>query len=164
MASGRRSLNPGQRAGAITGARASANQPGSQNYAGISDPAIDELIQQDHLRARIATNRSRPPRRSTACLLAHHYVVPMFYSQRLAHRLLGQASTGRRSCPITASAFPTIWWSKPPRNERALRVERLAPYGDANHGRIALAARADGLADDMERCGQTAAQTREASC
>jgi microcin C transport system substrate-binding protein len=89
---------------------ASVDQQGSKNYAGISDPAIDELIRKiifaptrDEL---IATTRALD-----RVLLAHHYVVPLFYSkaQRIAYwnHLVRPAEL-----PYYGLGFPDVWWSK----------------------------------------------------
>ncbi len=88
----------------------SANQQGSRNYAGISDPAIDELIR----KVIFAPNREElvaTTRALDRVLLAHHYVVPLFYSKsvRVAYwnRLVHL-----KDLPYYSTGFPDSWWSK----------------------------------------------------
>jgi len=89
---------------------ASVDQPGSKNYAGIADPAIDDLIKKiifasdrDEL---IATTRALD-----RVLLAHHYVIPLFYSkaQRVAY---WNHLTHPQELPYYGLGFPDVWWSK----------------------------------------------------
>lgn len=87
----------------------SANEQGSQNYAGIADPAIDALIQM------ITTAADRPEQVAAVkaldrVLLANHYVVPLFYSgeEKLAY---WKTITHPQTLPYYSTGFPTIWWS-----------------------------------------------------
>lgn len=103
------SLVPGNEQSDYWGS-ASANQQGSKNYAGISDPAIDELIR----RIIFAPNRDELVATAHALdrvLLAHHYVVPLFYAkaQRIAYwnNLVRPAEL-----PYYGLGFPNVWWSK----------------------------------------------------
>lgn len=103
------SLVPGNEQADYWGS-ASANQQGSKNYAGISDPAIDELIR----RIIFAPNRDELVATAHALdrvLLAHHYVVPLFYAkaQRIAYwnNLVRPAEL-----PYYGLGFPNVWWSK----------------------------------------------------
>lgn len=89
---------------------ASVDQQGSKNYAGISDPAVDELIR----RIIFAPNRAELVATTHALdrvLLAHHYLVPMFYSksQQVAYwnHLARPAEL-----PYYSLGFPDVWWSK----------------------------------------------------
>jgi microcin C transport system substrate-binding protein len=89
---------------------ASVDQQGSKNYAGIADPAIDELIR----RIIFAPNRAELVATTHALdrvLLAHHYLVPMFYSksQQVAYwnHLARPAEL-----PYYSLGFPDVWWSK----------------------------------------------------
>ena len=89
---------------------ASANQPGSKNYAGISDPAIDDLIR----RIIFAPNRDELVATAHALdrvLLAHHYVVPLFYAK--AQRIAYWNNLARPAdLPYYGLGFPDVWWSK----------------------------------------------------
>ncbi len=102
------SMNPGNEQRGYWGSE-SANTPGSQNYAGISDPAVDQLIDM------ITSAKDRDEQVAAIhamdrVLLANHYVVPLFYSgeekfaywNRIAHP---------KDLPTYSSGFPTIWWS-----------------------------------------------------
>lgn len=102
-------MNPGNEQAGYWGS-ASANQPGSRNYAGIADPAVDELIKlittaktrEDQVAATHALDR---------VLLANHFVIPLFYSgeakiaywAKLAHP---------EPLPEYGIGFPNIWWAK----------------------------------------------------
>ncbi|HWU62733.1 MAG TPA: extracellular solute-binding protein [Ensifer sp.] len=102
------SMNPGNEQRGYWGSE-SANTPGSQNYAGIADPAVDQLIDM------ITSAKDRDEQVAAIhamdrVLLANHYVVPLFYSgeekfaywNRMAHP---------KELPTYSSGFPTIWWS-----------------------------------------------------
>jgi microcin C transport system substrate-binding protein len=108
VASWGESLSPGNEQRGFWGSQA-ADQPGSRNLVGIKDKAIDALID----RVIYAKNREELVAATHAIdrvLLAHHYVVPQWYSgvQRTAR-------WDRFSHPETmpkygAAAFPTVWW------------------------------------------------------
>ncbi|RFZ88490.1 ABC transporter substrate-binding protein [Shinella sp. WSJ-2] len=103
------SLVPGNEQSDYWGS-ASANQQGSKNYAGISDPAIDELIR----RIIFAPNRDELVATTHALdrvLLAHHYVVPLFYAK--AQRIAYWNNLARpQDLPYYGLGFPNVWWSK----------------------------------------------------
>ena len=89
---------------------ASVDQQGSKNYAGIADPAIDELIRKiifapdrDEL---IATTRALD-----RVLLAHHYVVPLFYSKAVRVAYWSHLAHPKE-LPYYGLGFPNVWWSK----------------------------------------------------
>jgi microcin C transport system substrate-binding protein len=89
---------------------ASVDRQGSKNYAGIADPAIDELIH----KIIFAPNREElvaTTRALDRVLLAHHYVVPLFYSkaQRVAY---WNHLTHPTDLPYYGMGFPDVWWSK----------------------------------------------------
>lgn len=102
------SMNPGNEQRGYWGSE-SANTPGSQNYAGIADPAVDQLIdmitsakdRDDQVAAIHAMDR---------VLLANHYVVPLFYSgeEKFAY---WKKLTHAKDLPTYSSGFPSIWWS-----------------------------------------------------
>ncbi len=90
---------------------ASVDQPGSRNYAGISDPAIDELIR----RIIFAPDRAELVATTHALdrvLLAHHYLVPMFYSKSVQVAYWSHL-THPAELPYYGMGFPDVWWSKP---------------------------------------------------
>ncbi|WP_430440081.1 extracellular solute-binding protein [Shinella sp.] len=89
---------------------ASVDQQGSKNYAGIADPAIDELIR----RIIFAPNRAELVATTHALdrvLLAHHYLVPMFYSK--SQQVAYWSHLARPAeLPYYSLGFPDVWWSK----------------------------------------------------
>jgi microcin C transport system substrate-binding protein len=102
-------LNPGNEQYTYWGSR-SVDTQGSRNYVGISDPVIDKLIprivfakDRDEL---IATTRALD-----RVLLAHHYVVPLFYSKavKIAYR---STLAHPDELPYYGIGFPDAWWSK----------------------------------------------------
>ncbi|GGK39903.1 ABC transporter substrate-binding protein [Salinarimonas ramus] len=101
-------LSPGNEQRDMWGSRA-AEIPGSQNYAGIADPAVDALIE----RVVFAQDREElvaATRALDRVLLHNDYVIPQWY--------LGDQRTARwnrfshpETMPLyAASAFPTVWW------------------------------------------------------
>lgn len=102
------SLNPGNEQAGYWGSD-SLDREGSRNYAGISDPAIDELIKmvifaqsrEEQIAAVHALDR---------VLLAHHFVVPLFYSNavKLAYR---KTLAHPEELPFYGLGFPEVWWS-----------------------------------------------------
>ncbi|MEI2301189.1 extracellular solute-binding protein [Ensifer sp. MJa1] len=88
----------------------SVNQQGSRNYAGIADPAIDELIR----RIIFAPNREElvaTTRALDRVLLAHHYVVPLFYSRSVRVAYWNHLAH-TQELPYYGTGFPDAWWSK----------------------------------------------------
>lgn len=101
-------LHPGNEQADYWGS-AAVSREGSKNYAGISDPAVDELIR------RVTSAQSRAElvpavHALDRVLLAHHYVIPLFYANtaRIAYSrtLLHPADL-----PYYSTGFPDIWWS-----------------------------------------------------
>lgn len=104
------SLNPGNEQRDYWGSK-SAGQEGSQNYAGISDPGVDALVEKvifakDRESLEVAT------RALDRVLMAHHYVIPLFYGNtaRLAY---SNKLDHPDELPTYATGFPSIWWVKP---------------------------------------------------
>ena len=102
------SLSPGNEQRNYWGSEA-ADRPGSQNVAGIKDPAIDALIE----RLIFAKNREElvaTTRALDRVLLHHNFVVPQwtYGKQRTARwNRFGRPQTMPH---YGAAAFPTIWW------------------------------------------------------
>jgi microcin C transport system substrate-binding protein len=103
------SLSPGNEQLGYWGS-GSVDQEGSANYVGISDPAIDKLIdkvifaktREDLITATKALDR---------VLLASDYVVPT-YTLR-AERIAYWDRFGRPDeLPTYSVGFPDVWWSK----------------------------------------------------
>lgn len=103
------SLNPGNEQAGYWGS-GSVDREGSRNYAGISDPAIDELIRM----VVFAQDRDEQVAAIKALdrvLLAHHYVVPLFYSKavKVAYR---KELAHPVELPYYGLGFPEVWWMK----------------------------------------------------
>lgn len=85
-----------------------ANEEGSQNYAGIADPGIDALID----KLVVADDRETQMAITAALdrvLLHHHYVVPS-YSLRTSRIARWDRFSHPETLPEFANGFPTIWW------------------------------------------------------
>lgn len=101
-------MNPGNEQADYWGS-AAASQPGTRNYAGIADPAVDALIRM----IIFAPNRDEQVAAIKAMdrvLLANHYVVPLFYSNnsRIAY---WNTITRPAELPTYSLGFPDVWWS-----------------------------------------------------
>lgn len=102
-------MNPGNEQADYWGS-ASVDRPGSRNYAGIADLAVDQLIQM----ITFAPNREEQVAAVKAMdrvLLANHYVVPMFYSGEAKIAYWDTIAHPQR-LPEYGIGFPDIWWSK----------------------------------------------------
>ncbi|WP_416796597.1 extracellular solute-binding protein [Ciceribacter azotifigens] len=103
------SLNPGNEQSDYWGSK-SVDAPGSRNYAGISNPAIDKLVDQ------IAFVKDRETLIATVkaldrLLLAGSYTVPS-YTMR-SSRIAYWDKFGRpEPLPTYGIGFPQIWWAK----------------------------------------------------
>ena len=89
---------------------ASANRQGSQNYAGIADPAIDALIPEVIL-ANDRAEKNAAARALDRVLLAGHYVVPMYYPSTVHIAYWGKFNRPA-ALPEYSVGFPDVWWSK----------------------------------------------------
>ncbi|WEK05037.1 MAG: extracellular solute-binding protein [Candidatus Devosia phytovorans] len=86
----------------------SATQDGSQNYAGIANPAIDSLI--DLL--VVADDRDTQEAVTKALdrvLLANHYIIPS-YTLRNSRTARWDRFSRPENLPEFSSGFPTLWW------------------------------------------------------
>lgn len=101
------SLSPGNEQRGYWGS-AAADQPGSRNYLGIKDPAIDQLIE----RVIYANDRAElvaATRALDRVLLHNHYMIPQFTTTE--HRTIRWNRFGRpETIPLLTYGFPTIWW------------------------------------------------------
>lgn len=87
---------------------AAANEEGSQNYAGIENPAIDALID----KLVVADDRDTQTAIAKAIdrvLLHNHYIVPS-YSLRNSRIARWNRFSHPETLPEFSSGFPTIWW------------------------------------------------------
>jgi microcin C transport system substrate-binding protein len=102
------SLSPGNEQRDLWSSQA-ADTPGSRNYVGIKNPAVDALID----RVIFAKSRGElvaATRALDRVLLWNHYVVPQFTDDKL--RAARWDRFGRLDLlpEYGGSAFPTIWW------------------------------------------------------
>lgn len=103
-------LNPGNEQRDYWGS-VSANRQGSRNYAGISDPGVDALIE----KIIFAKGRDELVAATHALdrvLLAHNYVIPLFYRGE-ATIAVSSKFDHPSELPTYAIGFPSIWWVKP---------------------------------------------------
>ncbi|KFC62491.1 ABC transporter substrate-binding protein [Devosia sp. LC5] len=87
---------------------ASANEEGSQNYAGIADPGVDALID------KIIYAKDRPTLEAATAaldrvLLANNFVIPG-YTLRTARVARWDRFSHPDPLPEYSIGFPTIWW------------------------------------------------------
>ncbi len=102
-------LSPGNEQADSWGSKA-ASREGSRNYAGISDPGVDALIE----RVIFAKDRETLVAATKALdrvLLAHNYVIPLYY--KLKANIAYWDKFGRPAeLPKYAIGFPDVWWFK----------------------------------------------------
>ncbi|MDP2733310.1 MAG: ABC transporter substrate-binding protein, partial [Hoeflea sp.] len=103
------SLNPGNEQAGYWGS-AAVDREGSRNYAGIADPAIDELVRMV-IFAQDFEEKTAAVHALDRLLLAHHYVVPLFYSKavKVAYR---KTLAHPDELPYYGLGFPEVWWMK----------------------------------------------------
>jgi microcin C transport system substrate-binding protein len=102
------SLSPGNEQRDYWSSQA-ADTPGSRNYIGIKNPAVDALIE----RVIFAKNRAElvaATRALDRVLLWNHYVVPQFTYDKSRTALWDRFSRPDPLPKYGASAFPTVWW------------------------------------------------------
>lgn len=103
------SLNPGNEQAEYWGSK-SASTPGTRNWMGVSDPAIDKLVQMvifapsrdDQVAAIHALDR---------VLLHHHFLIPS-YTRRQVPTAWWDKFERPKELPTYSVGFPTIWWAK----------------------------------------------------
>lgn len=101
------SVSPGNEQRYFFGS-ASAREEGSQNYAGIADPAVDAIIE----KLIVADDRATQEAAAKALdrvLLHHHYLVPS-YASRNSRIARWDRFSHPEPLPEYSSGFPTIWW------------------------------------------------------
>src|SRR6202007_2019859 len=87
----------------------SVDQMGSQNYAGIKNPAVDALIE------RVIFAKSRDElvaatRALDRVLMWNFYVVPQWTYNKQRTARWDRFSHPETMPKYGASAFPTVWW------------------------------------------------------
>ncbi len=108
VASWAQSLSPGNEQRAYWGSQA-ADQPGSRNYVGIKNPAIDALID----RIIFAKDREElvaATRAMDRVLLWNHYVMPQWTYGKTRSARWDRFGRPEKMPAYGLSAFPTIWW------------------------------------------------------
>jgi microcin C transport system substrate-binding protein len=108
IASWPESLSPGNEQRDYWSSQA-ANTPGSRNYVGIKNPAIDALID------RVIFAKDRPELIAAThaldrVLLWNHYVVPQFTYGKSRTARWDRFGRPDALPQYGAGAFPTIWW------------------------------------------------------
>jgi microcin C transport system substrate-binding protein len=101
------SMSPGNEQAEYWGSDA-ADREGSANYAGIADPAIDQLVKQ------VAFAKDRETLIATVraldrVLLANHFVVPT-YTLRHSRLAYWDYITHPEELPYYGIGFPDVWW------------------------------------------------------
>ncbi len=101
------SMSPGNEQRYFFGS-VSVNEEGAQNYAGISNPAVDALIDAvifapDREALETAT------RALDRVLMANHYIVPS-YSLRNSRIARWDRFSHPDPLPAFSSGFPSVWW------------------------------------------------------
>ncbi|HEY1365280.1 MAG TPA: extracellular solute-binding protein [Xanthobacteraceae bacterium] len=108
IASWPQSLSPGNEQRDMWSSR-SADTPGSRNYIGIKNPAVDALLE----RIIFANSRAElvaATRALDRVLLWNHYVVPQFTYDKLCAARWDRFARPASLPEYGGSAFPTIWW------------------------------------------------------
>lgn len=101
------SLSPGNEQRDMWGGQA-ADLPGSQNFVGIKDPAIDKLIE-TIVYAKDRAELTAATRALDRVLLANNFVVPQFTI--LKDRTIRWDRFSRpENLPPRGAIFPTVWW------------------------------------------------------
>lgn len=101
------SLSPGNEQREYWGSQA-ADQPGSQNVAGIRDPGVDALIDKV-VYARDRNELIAAARALDRVLLAHNFVIPQFYSTDNRYAYWDRFGRPER-LPEYSFGFPAVWW------------------------------------------------------
>lgn len=103
------SLVPGNEQAEYWGSKSAAT-PGTRNWMGVSDPAIDKLIQ----KVIFWTDRDEQVAAVHALdrvLLHHHYLIPS-YGRRDDPMAWWDKFERPKELPTYSIGFPTIWWAK----------------------------------------------------
>jgi microcin C transport system substrate-binding protein len=102
------SLSPGNEQRDYWGSQA-ADTPGSRNYIGIKNPAVDALIE----RVIFAKNRAElvaATRALDRVLLWNQYVVPQFTIDKVRTARWDRFGRPDQLPQYNEPAFPTVWW------------------------------------------------------
>jgi microcin C transport system substrate-binding protein len=86
-----------------------ADTPGSRNYVGMKNPAVDALVE----RVIFARSRSElvaATRALDRALLWNHYVVPLFTYDKVSVARWDRFGRPDRLPEYGGAAFPNVWW------------------------------------------------------
>ena len=86
-----------------------ADTPGSRNYVGIKNPAVDALVE----RVIFAKSRGElvaATRALDRVLLWNHYVVPQFIYDKVSAARWDRFGRPDPLPTFGGAAFPTVWW------------------------------------------------------
>jgi microcin C transport system substrate-binding protein len=108
VASWPESLSPGNEQRDYWGSRA-ADTPGSRNYIGIKNPAVDALIDRIVF-AKDRTGLIAATRALDRVLLWNHYVVPQFTSDKIRTARWDRFGHPDPLPKYAEPGFPTVWW------------------------------------------------------
>jgi microcin C transport system substrate-binding protein len=85
-----------------------ANEEGSQNYAGLADPGVDALIEK-LIAADDRQTQEAAVKALDRVLLANHFVIPS-YALRTTRSARWNRFSHPEPLPEFSSGFPSIWW------------------------------------------------------
>ena len=103
------SLHPGNEQAEYWGSKA-AERPGSKNYAGIADSAIDILVSKV-IFAGTKEELTAATRALDRVLLAHDFVIPT-YTLRASRIAYWDVFERPAELPTYSIGFPDAWWAK----------------------------------------------------
>ena len=102
------SLSPGNEQRDLWSSQA-ADTPGSRNYVGIKNPAVDALIDRV-IFAKSCADLVAATRALDRVLLWNHYVVPLFTDDRLRAARWDRFGKPDSLPNYGGAAFPAVWW------------------------------------------------------
>ena len=102
------SLSPGNEQRDLWSSQA-ADTPGSRNYVGIKNPAVDALIDRV-IFAKSRADLVAATRALDRVLLWNHYVVPLFTDDRLRAARWDRFGKPDSLPNYGGAAFPAVWW------------------------------------------------------
>ena len=102
------SLSPGNEQRDLWSSQA-ADTPGSRNYVGIKNPAVDALIDRV-IFAKSRADLVAATRALDRVLLWNHYVVPLFTDDRLRAARWDRFGKPDALPNYGGAAFPAVWW------------------------------------------------------
>ena len=108
VASWPQSLSPGNEQRDLWSSQA-ADTPGSRNYVGMKNPAVDALIERV-IFAKSRTELVAATRALDRVLLWNHYVVPQFTDDKVRAARWDRFGRPDPLPEYGGAAFPTVWW------------------------------------------------------